>query len=173
MPSLLATPPAYFDTCERTLRSEPRIERPKEVDPTWLNVANSRVLRQNDKIETLQANILELSLWQNNWNGYGSPRPSIVAIAAARAIVNRFQTFTVLPEKATASADGGVALIFVGQDKQRAVIESFGTEDDYILLYDTEGSSRTLPWPQEEEAQNEVLTELQSYLRGIQVAPRS
>jgi hypothetical protein len=171
MPSLAVAPPAYYDTCERTLRSKPRMACPKEVDPAWLGIAKSQFLTQNLAIEALQAGITDLSLLQDNWNGYGSPRPSTAAINAARSIVRRFQSLTVVPEKVMGSADGGVALVFVGFDRRRAVIESFGTHDDYVLLYDTEGYSHFVQWPEADAAKDEVLSELQSYLRGSQVAP--
>jgi hypothetical protein len=129
------------------------------------------VLTQKVAIEALQADILDLSLLGDDWNGYGSPRPSPTAISAAWRVVRRFRSLSVIPEKVSASADGGVALIFVGVDKRRAAIESFGTDEDYVLLYDTEGNSRTLQWPLGDEAQNKVLSELESHLRGLQVAP--
>jgi hypothetical protein len=137
------------------------------MDPKWAKIQDSRVLTQNDLINDLQEAVGRLSLLQDNWNGYRSPRPSFAAIRQAAAIVQRFRDLAFRPEKATASADGGVALVFVGCEKRRAVIESFGTEDDYVLFYDTDGNSRTSPWPKEEAAQSDLLKELQTYLRGL------
>jgi hypothetical protein len=165
MPSLAATPPPYYDTCERTSRARPRT--PRGIDPKWVGISSSQVLMQNDLIQDLQEAIGQLSLLPENWNGYGSPRPSWAAIREARVIVERFRTVAFGPEKVTASADGGVGLIFVGHEKRRAVIESFGTEDDYVLFYDTDGNSRTSLWPKEEAAQSDLLNELQTYLRGL------
>jgi hypothetical protein len=91
----------------------------------------------------------------------------LAAIREANVIVERFRTVPFAPEKATASADGGVALVLVGYEKRRAVIESFGTEDDYVLFYDTDGNSRTSLWPKEEAAQSDLLNELQTHLRGL------
>ncbi len=165
MPSLVATPPPYFDTCERTSRA--KSQTPKEIDPNWVGISGSQVLTQNDIIHNLQEAIGELSLLSENWNGYGSQRPSLAAIREAKAIVERFREFAFRPEKVTASADGGVGLVFVGHEKRRAVIESFGTEDDYVLFYDTDGNSRTSLWPKKEAAQSDLLNELQTYLRGL------
>jgi len=171
MPSLAARLPAYYDTLDRTKRSQTQSKLPKQVDPTWLGIANSQALTHNETIENLRAAISNLSILEDNWNGYGSPRPSMEAIRSAESIVFRFMSLNVLPEKVTASADGGVALILVGVENHRAVIECFGTTEDYVLLYDTAGNSRSLQWPQNDEAKDKVLGELQSYLRGHQVAP--
>jgi hypothetical protein len=165
MPSLAATLPPYYDTCERTSRA--RRQTPKEIDPNWANVSSSRILTQNDLIQGLLEAISELSLLPENWNGYGSPRPSLAAIRKAKIIVERFRATAFQPEKVTASADGGVGFIFVGREKRRAVIESFGTEEDYVLFYDTDGNSHTSLWPKEEAAQCNLLNELQTYLRGL------
>jgi hypothetical protein len=165
MPNLAATPPPYYDTVERTART--RSQTPNEIDPKWAGISRSQILTQNDDIQALQEAIGKLSLLPENWNGYGSPRPSLAAIREARVIVERFRNAGFRPEKVTASADGGVGLIFVGREKRRAVIESFGTEDDYVLFYDTDGNSRTSPWPNEETAQYGLLSELQTHLRGL------
>ncbi len=165
MPSLAATPSPYYDTYERTSRA--RSQTAQTVDPRWARIKDSQVLTQNDLIQHLQEAIGRLSLLPENWNGYGSPRPSLAAIREATVIVDRFRAFAFRPEKVTASADGGVGLVFVGHQKRRAVIESFGTEDDYVLFYDTDGNSRTSPWPTEEAAQRNILIELQTYLRGL------
>ncbi len=164
MPSL-AAPPPYYDTCERT--SHTRFGMAKEMDPRWARIEDSQVLTQNDLIQHLQKEIGRLSMLPANWNGYSSPRPSLAAIREATAIVQRFRAFTFRPEKVTASADGGVSLVFVGHEKRRAVMESFGTEDDYVLFYDTDGNSRTSLWPKQEAAQGDLLNELQTYLRGL------
>ncbi len=165
MPSLAAALPPYYDTCERTSRANSKT--PKEMDPKWAKIKDSQVLTQDDLIKHLQEAIGRLSLLSENWNGYRSPRPSLAAIREAIAIVERFRALAFRPEKVTASADGGVALVFVGYEKRRAVIESFGTEDDYVLFYDTDGGSRTSLWPKEEAAQSDLLNELQTYLRGL------
>jgi hypothetical protein len=156
MPSLAAALPQYYDTCERTSRA--RSQAAKEMDPKWVRIEDSQVLTQA---------IGRLSLLPENWNGYGSQRPSLEAIKEANVIVERFRAVDFRPEKVMASADGGVGLIFVGQEKRRAVIESFGSEDDYVLFYDTDGNSRTSLWPREEAAQSDLLNELQTYLRGL------
>ena len=165
MPSLAATPPPYYDACERTSRARSWTE--KDINPTWSRIEDSQVLTQNELIQHLKDTIDQLSLLPENWNGYGSPRPSSTAIREAKAIIESFRSFSFRPEKATASADGGVGLVFVGHGKRRAVIESFGTEDDYLLFYDTDGKSRTSLWPKEEAAQSDLLNELQTYLRGL------
>jgi hypothetical protein len=165
MPSLAAALPPYYDTYERTSRA--RSQTAQKVDPRWTGIEDSQVLTQNDLIQHLQEAIGRLSLLPENWNGYGSPRPSLAAIREATVIVDRFRAFAFRPEKVTASADGGVGLVFVGDQKRRAVIESFGTEDDYVLFYDTDGNSRTCLWPKEEAAQSNILNELQTYLRGL------
>lgn len=165
MPSMAATLPPHYDTCERTSRATSQTA--KEMDPRWARIEDSQVLTQNDLIQHLQEAISRLSLLPENWNGYGSPRPSLAAIREATAIVERFRAFAFRPEKVTASADGGVGLVFVGHEKRRAVIESFGTEDDYVLFYDTDGNSRTSLWPKEETAQSDLLNGLQTYLRGL------
>jgi hypothetical protein len=140
------------------------------MDPAWQGSANSQVISQNVAIDALQAEISDMLLLQDDWNGYGAPRPTEAAISAARSIVRKFRSLLVIPEKVSASADGGVALIFVGAGSHRAVIESFGTADDYVLLYDTKGNSHILPWPDAYEAQNNVLGELQTFLRDPHVA---
>lgn len=164
MPSLAAALPPYYDTCERTSRAISQTT--KATDPRWAKIEDSQVLTQNDLIQHLQEDIGRLSLLPENWNGYGSPRPTLAAIREATTIVKRFRAFAFRPEKVTPSADGGVGLVFVGHEKRRAVIESFGTADDYVLFYDTDGNSRTLLWPKDAAMQSDLLIELQAYLRG-------
>ncbi|ADW70349.1 hypothetical protein [Granulicella tundricola] len=171
MPSLQPPPAAYYDTCERTSRFISSAESNYEVDPAWQGVETSRVLKQKIDVSHLQVDIANMAKLTNDWNGYDSPRPTTASLRAAMSVLDRFASLTIIPEKVTASADGGVALIFVGVEKQRAVIEVFGTEQDYVLLYDTDGNSFDIAWPIEVDSQNAVLSKLQSYLRGSQVAP--
>lgn len=171
MPSYAADlPAAYFDTCERTADSVTSKRGSSRLfDPSWHAQTVSHVLLRRSALHSLQTAITALRSLPTNWNSYGAPVPTLGAIARASYVLNQLNDGSFIPESAKASADGGVALVFVGKGTNRAVIEIFGSEEDHLLLYDTCGFSRTIVFGNAEDLKL-VSKELALHLRGTEVA---
>jgi hypothetical protein len=118
-----------------------------------------------------QAKLLsELSSVPDDWNGYGSPAPSTAAIGIARTILNTLWTERLLPRRVLPSAEGGVALVFSSVTENRAVIETLNSKEAFILVYDRNGNSRTLDWPESTQARHESVLSLKDHLKGARLA---
>lgn len=69
-----------------------------------------------------------------NWDSYGSECPSQLAISAAAAIANAFISFGLIPDAIVPSAEGGIAICFVRNQKY-ADIECFNSGDILAVRY--------------------------------------
>ena len=69
-----------------------------------------------------------------NWDTYGAEPPSQGAISAADSITKAFITFGLIPDAITPSAEGGVAICFVRNQKY-ADIECFNSGDILGVRY--------------------------------------
>jgi hypothetical protein len=67
--------------------------------------------------------IFQLSNFEDDWNGYGSPRPNRASVTTARNILMRMHGQNLLPERISPSAEGGVALCFNRADGRYADLE--------------------------------------------------
>src|ERR1039458_4436318 len=105
----------------------------------------------------------------DNWNSYGAPLPSEMAIAATKKILTSLSGWAIVPENVRASAEGGAAIIFSGVGKNRAIIESLNNGEQYVLLYDIDGRSRTIEWSSD-ESERTVIEALEDHLRGSPLA---
>lgn len=70
---------------------------------------------------------------EDNWNGYGSPAPTLQAINAARDLAVRLFARSLSPDTATAAGEGGVAFTFLLPAGRQLTIESTN-EDDFLVV---------------------------------------
>jgi len=142
-------PAALKDTLVRTSSSTPVFFQPIvlacEKTDDW--IFQSRYLSSYNIFCVLRVKLERLIDTASNWNSYGSPPPTEVAVANAGAILQELQARSLEPENVHPSADGGVAFSFVSDTISRAAIECLNTGESYVLLYDLNGSSETLEWP--------------------------
>ena len=103
-----------------------------------------------------------------NWNSYGSPAPSAHSISAAKQMLEAFAGDALSPDDVRPSAEGGVAIIFSGYGRNRAIIESLNNDEQFILLYDLDGNSRTVDWTQRGE--KSLIAVLRDHLQGVPLA---
>jgi hypothetical protein len=75
-----------------------------------------------------------LALLRANWDTYGSEAPSREALSAAAAIAKAFISFGLIPDAITPSAEGGVALCFLRNQKY-ADIECFNSGEILAVRY--------------------------------------
>jgi len=114
------------------------------------------------------------SLWnllkiEPNWNSYGTPPPNIESVARATRILDVLANSGLSPEKVSASAEGGVAIIFTGVNRNRAIIESLNNNEFFLLLYDLEGRSKTIELA-DYGAERVIHSNLLSHLEGTSLA---
>jgi hypothetical protein len=82
----------------------------------------------------LQNRLGQLSALRANWDTYGSEPPSAKAVAAAAAIAKAFIEFGLIPDAVGPSAEGGVAICFVRNQKY-ADIECFNSGETLAVRY--------------------------------------
>lgn len=159
-----------YDTFDRTCSSASHHIFQQEADRIKKTQLHSQVLTMLSAIDQMFESLPKLQEVTANWNGHGSPAPSDLAVQTAQDILRSLRFSKALPEKAQASAEGGVALVYVGQETNRAVIEALNEEPPYVLLYNTNGSTLTIDWPSESEARSSVIKRLEAHLRGVPLA---
>jgi hypothetical protein len=110
-------PTAYY----RTLGS--LVVRPEQQHRnSWLRakaasqLKRARQLSQSAFIENpvtrLHGALDGLLFLKNDWNGYGSPKPTSESVRAARRLIRVMHAANALPDRVSASAEGGIALCF-------------------------------------------------------------
>ena len=75
---------------------------------------------------------------------------------------------TLIPERVLPSAEGGVAFVFSSTGENRAVIESLNDGEDFILLYDLQGNSKTIEWTG--DISKDLLGTVRKHLKGLRLA---
>lgn len=78
-----------------------------------------------------------LSTLNSNWDTYGSEPPSKQSIIAATAIAKAFIDFGLIPDAVGPSAEGGIAICFVRNQKY-ADIECFNTGETLAVRYSSD-----------------------------------
>jgi hypothetical protein len=91
------------------------------------------VRRKIAQIE-LENRLSRLAGLRSNWDTYGSEAPSAEAVAAAGAIGKAFINFGLIPDAVSSSAEGGVAICFVRNQKY-ADIECFNSGETLAVRY--------------------------------------
>lgn len=109
--------------------------------------------------------INKLRSLQEGWDSYDSPVPREFTYPITEEIVKYAISLNFSPLAIKASADGGIALIYIGEGIKRAFIEILNTHEIYTVLYDIEGNSFTIEWPKDYHTQLEVfLSQIIHYL---------
>lgn len=111
----------------------------------------SQIKSLDSEFATLSAQIENLGNLVEGWDGYNAPKPSRQAIAEAQAILEGMQQELVKPYWISPSADGGVAFSFASPGNKRAQIEILNNGERFVHLYDLDGYSRTVDWPENPE----------------------
>jgi hypothetical protein len=143
------------------------------VDETrFWSTAESQYLTRSRIVEGLYDSLRMLEFVSNDWNSYGSPRPSTKAISVAGRMLNALRDEVFLPKRVLPSAEGGVALTFLSDTENRAVIESLNNNETFVLLYDRQGNSETLDWSDSGPEQIQLLARMKAHLQGARLAGR-
>lgn len=158
--------PRLVDTFERTANPDVRAFSETFRQNLSLSTSRSQVLAMRNSFEELERTLSQLASAPDNWNSYGSPAPTPKAIESARRILRTLEPERLAPRRVLLSADGGIALVFMSSSDNRAVIETLNSGDEYLLLYDKKGSSKTLDWDQLSTGAHELLTALSDHIIG-------
>jgi hypothetical protein len=173
MPSYAATVPqsriSIVDTLKRIASQSSTVFFSREVERAYRSRLSSQFHTNRVYLYAWIESIDRLLSVPDNWNSYGAPPPSEMAIAATKKILTSLSGWAIVPENVRASAEGGVAIIFSGVGKNRAIIESLNNDEQYVLLYDIDGRSRTLEWSSD-ESERTVIEALEDHLRGSPLA---
>ena len=84
----------------------------------------------------------------DGWNGYDAECPNDFSVTTAQQLVPLLLKHELNPIAIKASADGGIAILFIGAGIKRAFIEILNTREIYTVLYDLEGRNFTILWPE-------------------------
>jgi hypothetical protein len=113
-----------------------------EISLRYQNTANevkkslqdSEYLRANFAQVDLQKRLDQLSELSEDWDTYGSEPPSKQSVAVAASIAKAFIDFGLIPDAVGPSAEGGVAICFVRNQKY-ADIECFNSGETLAVRY--------------------------------------
>lgn len=174
MPSLAVPPPEYreqireqiFDTFDRTSSDMVHMIFARESERITRSQTTSQLLTNASTLNEWIASLPKLMELSDNWSREGSPAPNKVAIEGAREFLRAIRFSPSMPEKVHPSAEGGVAIVYVGAGKNRAIVESLNNQEQYILLYDLDGGAVTLDWSRDVQAQEPLIKQLESHLQG-------
>ena len=173
MPSYAATVPqsriSIVDTLKRAASQSSTVLFSREVERGYRSRLSSQFHTNRVYLYAWIESIDRLLSVPDNWNSYGAPLPSEMAIAATKKILTSLSGWAIVPENVRASAEGGAAIIFSGVGKNRAIIESLNNGEQYVLLYDIDGRSRTIEWSSD-ESERTVIETLEDHLRGSPLA---
>jgi hypothetical protein len=154
-------------TSSRTLRT-PSVRRLTES--LTRSSESSEFLTRMRLLAERRQEVESLARLQDNWNSYGSPAPTPASISSAKGTLSLLQRVLLVPSKVLPSAEGGVALTFLSETRNRAVIESLNNGESFILMYDLDGNNETVDWPHDEVEVQEKLDRLGKHLRGMSLA---
>jgi len=159
-----------YETTERLSATSSRTALRRISENTTRSYQGSRFLTAQNVFESLGSKLQELTDVPDNWNSYESPAPNAKAVSNAKPILQTLRSILLEPERIVPSAEGGVAFTFISQTSNRAIIESLNNGERYILLYDLNGSSKTIDWPFEIEDGRALVEKLASHLRSTELA---
>jgi hypothetical protein len=158
-----------MDTLKRTASQSSTTFFRREEERAYRSRRSSQFHTNRIYVSAWIESIDDLLGLHENWNSYGAPPPEVNAVRGAKEILSAIAGCAIVPDNVRASAEGGVAIIFSGVGKNRAIVESLNNGEQYALLYDLDGRNRTIDWP---SGGNErlVIEELESHLRGSLLA---
>jgi hypothetical protein len=143
----------------------------REAESIKRSWSSSQLLTNLAKIDGWMKSLPSMKSIEPHWNVEQSPVPNDIAVNGAMNILEAIRLSSALPEKVQPSAEGGVAIVYVGAGINRAIIEALNNNETYVLFYDTNGHAVTVDWPnQNRDAQREIVTKLETFLRGAELA---
>lgn len=157
------------DTLSRTAHQSETNVFDREIERAYRSRYTSQYHTNRTRVYDLMRTLTGLKSLPENWNSYGAPVPSQIAIDRAREILDHLAAAAIAPDNVKASAEGGVALVFSGAGRNRAIVESLNDGDRYLLLYDLDGNNSTINWPSGTDT-DEFVTKLRDHLRGLPLA---
>ena len=157
---------SVIDTLERTSATSNQRTFWGEATKLRRSRQTSQFLIRRRQLEGWIAALPKLTQIPKDWNSYGAPPPSPESVSAAAAILTQINSLAMLPESIRASAEGGVAIVFTGVGRNRAIIEALNSGEEFVLIYDLEGNNKTIDWPIEVGMQKHVLENLRRHLEG-------
>jgi hypothetical protein len=157
---------SVVDTFERTSNEEVRLLRESLRHAYEKDRGRSQIRELLERYEAMSNLLNDLYFVPDDWNAYGSPAPSKPSIEISRGILNSLWTGKTLPDRVLPSADGGVSLVFLTDNDNRAVIETLNDDTSFLLLYDRRGNSKTLAWNDAAAEKDKTLQQLQVHLNG-------
>jgi hypothetical protein len=160
------------DTFERTTGRTACQELRTMDEERFRSTVESQYLIRSRIMEDLYDSLRMLEFVPDDWNSYGSPRPSTKAIALAERMLDELRHEVFLPRRVLPSAEGGVALTFLSDTENRAVIESLNNDEAFVLLYDRRGNTETLHWSDSGPEQVQLLARMKAHLQGVGLANR-
>lgn len=161
---------AVIDTRERTASRASTQPFRRLRESLARSTDSSEFLTRMQAFNELTQALSDLSFTEQDWNSYGSPKPSVDAIRYAGEILNTLRRHNLPPARILPSAEGGVALVFTSSTPNRAVIEALNDGETFLLLYNRAGVSKTLDWPGSDRSQEETLRRLKLHIRGANLA---
>jgi hypothetical protein len=157
------------DTLQRTATRSSSTFFSRELERAYRSRVSSQFHTNRNYVYAWIESLDRLLNVGENWNSYGAPSPAENAIRNSKRVLSSLAGSGIAPDSVNASAEGGVAIIFSGFGRNRAIIESLNNDEQYVLLYDLDGRSRTIDWPT--EGSDQLVTKvLENHLRGALLA---
>ena len=176
MPSYAVSEPpcrvSIVDTLQRTATRSSSNFFSRELERAYRSGVSSQFHTNRNYVYAWIESLDQLLNVGENWNSYGAPPPAENAVRNSKKVLGSLAGSGIVPDAVKASAEGGVAIVFSGVGRNRAIIESLNNDEQYALLYDLDGRSRTIDWPTEGSDQL-VLEMLESHLREEHCLPLS
>lgn len=137
----------------------------------WDNLVSLRegqIKALNSSFLPLDLQLDALELLKQGWDGYDAQAPTPDTIREARGVLGKLQGSLVMPKRVSPSADGGVAFSFKASGNRRAQIEILNNGEKFAHLYDLNGNSSTLDWPEEieQESFERLLEPILNYMQA-------
>lgn len=105
----------------------------------------------------------KLSNLKPGWDTYGGEVPSKNAVASAKNLAKTFISFGLIPDAVTPSAEGGVAICFVKNQKY-ADIECFNSGETLGVRYSSQDNPKVWAVEPDDVASGETAKLLSEYL---------
>jgi hypothetical protein len=169
MPSALVhpsfSPPSIADTLERTYTPGSEHFVARQLEQIYRSRSTSLYHQQRIRADECFSHLNDLPQTRVDWNTYKSPAPSPKTIEVARRVTHWFLGQGLVPDRVRPSAEGGVALAFIGVGSNRAIAELLNNGEQFILLYDLSGANETIEWAEALPSSSDFLR-LSNHLRG-------
>jgi hypothetical protein len=128
----------------------------------------SEFFATEERLGPVRSALRDLDNIKDDWNSYDAPAPSLRSINMGWRVLASLREASLIPERVLPSAEGGVAFIFISTGENRAVIETLNSGEDFVLLYDRRGNSKTMEW--KGDITETLLRSLKTHLRGSGIA---